>query len=56
MNEAARLVGAQAAFIRLVAKNSNTKQVDCPGSMGSIHTDVTKVRQGQESCNLSTDL
>ncbi|MBT97328.1 MAG: hypothetical protein CL902_01715 [Dehalococcoidia bacterium] len=25
-------------------------------SMSSIHADVTKMRQGQESCNLSTDL
>ena len=30
----------------LVEKNSNTLEVDCPGSVGSIHADTTKVRQG----------
>ncbi|MCI0848650.1 MAG: response regulator, partial [Chloroflexi bacterium] len=30
----------------LVAKNSNTLEIDCPDSVGSIHADMTKVRQG----------
>jgi signal transduction histidine kinase len=30
----------------LVAKNSNTLEVDCPDSVGAIHADTTKVRQG----------
>jgi len=30
----------------LVEKNSNTLEVDCPDSVGSIHADMTKVRQG----------
>ncbi|MCH7843311.1 MAG: GAF domain-containing protein, partial [Chloroflexi bacterium] len=29
----------------LVAKNSNTLEIDCPESVGSIHADMTKVRQ-----------
>ena len=30
----------------LVEKNSNTLEIDCPDSVGSIHADTTKVRQG----------
>ena len=30
----------------LVAKNSNSLEIDCPESVGSIHADTTKVRQG----------
>ena len=30
----------------LVQKNSNSLAVDCPDSVGSIHADTTKVRQG----------
>ncbi|MCH8225120.1 MAG: response regulator, partial [Chloroflexi bacterium] len=30
----------------LVAKNSNALEIDCPDSVGSIHADMTKVRQG----------
>ena len=30
----------------LVEKNSNTLEINCPESMGSIHADTTKVRQG----------
>ena len=30
----------------LVEKNSNTLKVECPDSVGSIHADTTKVRQG----------
>ena len=30
----------------LVAKNSNILEIDCPESVGSIHADMTKVRQG----------
>jgi GAF domain-containing protein len=30
----------------LVAKNSNALEVDCPDSVGAIHADTTKVRQG----------
>ncbi|MCI0844328.1 MAG: GAF domain-containing protein, partial [Chloroflexi bacterium] len=30
----------------LVAKNSNNLEIDCPDSVGSIHADMTKVRQG----------
>ena len=30
----------------LVAKNSNSLEIDCPDSVGSIHADTTKVRQG----------
>jgi signal transduction histidine kinase len=30
----------------LVAKNSNSLEVDCPDTVGSIHADTTKVRQG----------
>jgi len=29
----------------LVAKNSNALEIDCPDSVGSIHADMTKVRQ-----------
>ena len=29
----------------LVDKNSNTLEIDCPDSVGSIHADTTKVRQ-----------
>ncbi len=29
----------------LVEKNSNTLEIDCPDSVGSIHADTTKVRQ-----------
>ncbi|MCH7736826.1 MAG: GAF domain-containing protein [Chloroflexi bacterium] len=29
----------------LVEKNSNTLEIDCPGSVGSIHADTTKIRQ-----------
>jgi len=29
----------------LVEKNSNTLEIDCPASVGSIHADTTKVRQ-----------
>ncbi|MCH8892854.1 MAG: GAF domain-containing protein [Chloroflexi bacterium] len=29
----------------LVEKNSNTLQIDCPDSVGSIHADTTKIRQ-----------
>jgi len=29
----------------LVEKNSNSLEVDCPDSVGSIHADTTKVRQ-----------
>ena len=30
----------------LVEKNSNTLEIDCPDSVGSIHADTTKVRKG----------
>ena len=30
----------------LVEKNSNTLEINCPDSVGSIHADTTKVRQG----------
>ena len=30
----------------LIEKNSNTLEIDCPDSVGSIHADTTKVRQG----------
>ena len=30
----------------LVEKNSNSLEIDCPDSVGSIHADITKVRQG----------
>ena len=30
----------------LVEKNSNTLEIECPDSVGSIHADTTKVRQG----------
>ena len=30
----------------LVTKNSNTLEIDCPESVGSIHADTTKIRQG----------
>ena len=30
----------------LVEKNSNTLEINCPESVGSIHADTTKVRQG----------
>ena len=36
----------QATIQPLVEKNSNTLEIDCPESIGSIHSDVTKVRQG----------
>ena len=29
----------------LVEKNSNTLEIDCPDSVGSIHADSTKIRQ-----------
>ncbi|MCI0801702.1 MAG: hypothetical protein J4N85_06930, partial [Chloroflexi bacterium] len=29
----------------LVEKNSNTLEIDCPDSVGSIHADTTKIRQ-----------
>jgi signal transduction histidine kinase len=29
----------------LVEKNSNSMVIDCPGSVGSIHADTTKIRQ-----------
>ena len=31
--------------LTLVEKNSNTLEIDCPDSVGSIHADTTKVRQ-----------
>jgi len=36
----------QATIQPLVEKNSNSLEIDCPDSVGSIHSDVTKVRQG----------
>ena len=30
----------------LVERNSNSLEIDCPDSIGSIHADTTKVRQG----------
>ena len=36
----------QATIQPLVEKNANTLAIDCPDSVGSIHSDVTKVRQG----------
>jgi signal transduction histidine kinase len=30
----------------LVDKNSNILEIDCPDSVGSVHADTTKVRQG----------
>ncbi len=36
----------QATIQPLVEKNSNSLEIECPESVGSIHSDVTKVRQG----------
>ena len=36
----------QATIQPLVEKNSNSLEIDCPDSVGSIHSDVTKVKQG----------
>jgi len=36
----------QATIQPLVAKNANSLKIDCPDSVGSIHSDVTKVKQG----------
>ncbi len=42
----ARLVGDVADTIQpLIAKNGNTLQVHCPPELGTVHNDVTRIRQ-----------
>ena len=43
---AAMIQDVQATIQPLMGKNANTLEIDCPDSVGSIHSDVTKVRQG----------
>ena len=44
---AAMIQDVQATIQPLVEKNSNSLEIDRPESVGSIHSDVTKVRQGR---------
>ncbi len=44
--EVAKLIGeVQSIVAPLVEKNANTLAVDCPDGIGTMHADVTKVRQ-----------
>ena len=44
--DVAKLVQEVAATVQpLVTKNGNTLEVDCPADLGTMHADVTKVRQ-----------
>jgi signal transduction histidine kinase len=42
---AALILDVEAVVQPLVARNGNTLQVDCPSDVGTLHTDLTKVRQ-----------